>query len=109
MEKTTTSRYEGEDSSNSSESTVFFTEIPSTSSTRDDLVTSETVTMSSSVVTEGYFHEIESTEVYLPTGKSIHDDEVTKEPGDYNQTTKIRPPIFSRVNEDVTEYTTSSG
>jgi len=108
MEKTTTSRYEGEDSSISSESTVFLTEVPSTSSTRDDLVTPEAVTMSSSAVTEGYFHEIESTEVYLPTGRSIHDDEVTKEPSDYNQTTKIHPPIFSRVDEDVTEYTASS-
>lgn len=108
MEKTTTSRYEGERSSISSDSNVFLTEVPSTSSTRDDLVTSEPITMSSSAITEGYETETESTEVvYLPTGRSIHDGEITKEPDDYDQTTKIRPPISSRVDEDVTEYTTS--
>lgn len=104
MEKTTTSRYEGESSSVSGDS-AFLTEVPSTSSTRDDLVTSEPVTVSSSAVTEGYFHETEteSTEVYLPTGRSIHDGEVTKEPGE--QTTKVHSPFSSTVDEEVTEYT----
>lgn len=108
MEKTTTSRYESEGSSISSDSSIFHTEVPSTSSTRDDLVTSEPVTMSSSTVTESYETETEGTEVYLPTGRSIHDGEVTKEPRDYDQTTKIRPPTSSRVDENVTEYPTSS-
>lgn len=108
MEKTTTSRYEGESSSISGDSSVFLTEVPSTGSSRDDFVTPEPVTMSSSVVTESYFHETETegTEVRLPTGRSVHDVEVTKEPADY-QTTKIHSPV-SRVDEDVTEYTTSS-
>lgn len=105
MEKTTTSRYEGESSSISGDSSIFLTEIPSTSSSRDDFVTPEPITMSS-VATESYFHEIEteSTEIYLPTGRSIHDVEVTKEPDDY-QTTKTYSPISSRVDEDVTEST----
>lgn len=106
IEKTTTPRYE--DSSVSSDNSVFLTEVPSTSSTRDDFVTLEPVTISSITVTEGYLHETETegTEVYLPTGRSVHDGEVTKEPGDYDQTTKI--PVSSRIDEDVTEYTTSS-
>ncbi|XP_025993622.2 protein eyes shut [Solenopsis invicta] len=110
MEKTTTSRYEGEGSSSSSDSDVFLTKVPSTSSTRDDLVTSAPVTMSTSILTESYFHktETEGTEVYLPTGRSIHDGEVTKESGDYDQTTKTHPPISSRVDENITEYTTTS-
>ncbi|XP_011880731.1 PREDICTED: protein eyes shut isoform X3 [Vollenhovia emeryi] len=108
MEKTTTSRYEGEGSSVSGDSSVFLTEAPSTSSTRDDLITSSEPITVSSAVTEDYFHktETESTEVYLPTGRSIHDGEVTKEPGGHDQITKIPSP-FSRVDEDVTEYTTS--
>ncbi|KAG5313237.1 EYS protein, partial [Acromyrmex insinuator] len=101
MEKTTTSKYE-----DSSVSSVFLTEVPSTSSTRDDFVTLEPVTISSITVTEGYLHETE-TEVYLPTGRSIHDGEITKEPDDYGQTTKIRLPVSSRI-DDVTEYMTSS-
>ncbi|XP_024880710.1 protein eyes shut isoform X1 [Temnothorax curvispinosus] len=107
MEKTTTPRYEGESSSVSGDSSVFLTEVPSTSPTRDDFVTSKPVTVSSAV-TEGYLYETEteSIEVYLPTGRSIHDGEVTKAP-DYDQTTKIHPPFSSRVDEDVTEYTTS--
>lgn len=104
MEKTTTSQYEGENSSVSSDNSVLLTEVPSTSSIPHDLVTPEPVTMSSSAVTEGYFHKTESTEVYLPTGRSIHDGEVTKEP--YDQTTKIHSPFSNRVDEDVTEYTT---
>ena len=106
MEKTTTSKYE--DSSVSSDSSIFLTEAPSTSSTRDDFVTLEPVTISSITVTEG-LHETETqgTEVYLSTGRSIHDGEITKEPGDYDQTTKIHLPVSSRI-DDVTEYTTSS-
>lgn len=107
IERTTTSRYEGESSSVSGDSSVFLTQVPATTSTRNDLVTSEPVTMSSSAVTEGYSYETEteSTEVYLPTGRSIHDGE-TKEPGDYDQTTKVHSPFSTRVVEDVTEYTT---
>ncbi|KAL6263574.1 hypothetical protein P5V15_006363 [Pogonomyrmex californicus] len=109
IEKTTTSEYEA--SSISGESNVFLTEVPSMSSTgkestRDDFITLEPVTMSPT--TEGYFHETEigSTEVHLPTGRSIHDGEV--EPGDYDQATKIHPPVSDRVDEGTTEYTTSS-
>ncbi|XP_018372289.1 PREDICTED: protein eyes shut [Trachymyrmex cornetzi] len=103
MEKTTTSKYE-----DSSVSSIFLTEVPSTSSTRDDFVTLEPVTISSITVTEGLHEtETEGTEVYLPTGRSIHDGEITKESGDYDQTTKIHLPVSSRI-DDVTEYTTSS-
>ncbi|KAL0099779.1 hypothetical protein PUN28_019889 [Cardiocondyla obscurior] len=109
MEKTTTSRYEGESSSISGDSSIFLTEVPSTSSDPNELVTPESVTVSSSAVTNDYFHktESESTEVYLPTGRSIHDGEFTKEPGDHNQTTKTYTPFSSRVDEGATEYTTS--
>ncbi|KYM94270.1 Protein eyes shut [Cyphomyrmex costatus] len=106
IEKTTTSRYEN--SNISSDSNVFVTEFPSTSSTRDDFVTLEQVTVSSITVTEDYQYETEGIEVYLPTGRSVHDGEVTKEFGDYDQTTKIHLPVSSRIDEDVTEYTTSS-
>lgn len=114
MEKTTmTSGYEDAGSpSVSSESGIFLTEVPqmgftaSKDTTRDDVVTSEVATMSSAA-TEDFSHvtETESTEVYSPTGRSIHDGKVTK--GD-DQTTYS--PASETVDKDltrVTEYMTS--
>lgn len=111
MEKTTTSGYE-DGSSPGSESGVFLTEVPSTDfttskdTTRGDVATPEVATMSSTAA-EGFSHvtEIESTEIYSPTGRSIHDGKVTK---DEDHTTYS--PISERVDENlthVTEYTTS--
>lgn len=113
MEKTTmTSEYEDRTSpSVSSKSGIFLTEIPtgfttSKDMTRDDVMTSEVVTMSSAV-TEAFSHvtETEGVEVYSPTGRSIHDGKVTK---DVDQTTYS--PTSEIVDEDltrVTEYMTT--
>nr|XP_012227830.1 PREDICTED: protein eyes shut isoform X2 [Linepithema humile] len=101
VEKTTT-EYEGSPSSDSG----FLTEVPSTSSAtskdviRDDLVTSEPVTMSSAT-TESYVTDTASAEVYFPTGRSIHDEEVTKEPDDR----MTKPSVSERTDEDVTRVT----
>lgn len=96
-------------SASSAETTAALpTDVPSTGFTGQDDI-SELIT---SAATDGYTHatETRSTEVYLPTGRSIHDGEVTKEPGDYDQTTMY--PVFSdRTDEDATratEYMTSS-
>lgn len=111
-EKTTpTLAYENGGSISSAETVTFPTDTSTTGFTiQDDFVTSEFVT---SVATEGYSHvtETKSTEVYLPTGRSIHDGEITREPGDYDQTTKTTYPFSDGVDEDVTrvtEYVTSS-
>ncbi|XP_014470812.1 PREDICTED: protein eyes shut-like [Dinoponera quadriceps] len=106
----TTSTYGGPLSS--AETAAFPVDVTSTGfTTQGDFITSEFAT---SAATEGYSHavtETRSTEVYLPTGRSIHDGEVT---GDYDQTTKMMYPTnFSdRADEDATrvttEYVTSS-
>lgn len=104
MEKTTAiSEFESSPSA-SSDDNVFLTEVPSTSSTsreviRDGLITSEPVTMSS-VTTESYVTDTASVEAYLPTGRSIHDEEVTKEPDD-----RMTKTISERTDEDVTRVT----
>lgn len=122
---TTTSGYEdGSSTSVSSDVSVFLTEVPSTRSatvrdTQDVLVTSESVTLPS-VTTESHVRTTEtgSTEAYLPTGRSIRDDDVTKEASDrttktyspYDQTTKTYSPASDRTYENVThvtEYTMS--
>lgn len=112
MEKTTTMSGYEDGSSPGSESGVFLTQVPSTDfttskdATRDDVATPEVATISSTAA-EGfsYVTEIESTEIYPPTGRSIHDGKVTK---DDDRTTYS--PVSGRVDEDltrVTEYMTS--
>lgn len=112
MEKTTMMSGLEDGSSPGSESSVFLTEVPSTDfttskdTTRGDVATPEVATMSSTA-TEGFSHvtEIESTEIYSPTGRSIHDGKVTK---DEDHTTYS--PVSERVDEDLThatEYTTN--
>lgn len=118
-EKTTSTSAYADASSSSAEVDVSLTDVHTMVSTtnkditRDGLITLQSVTISSSV-TESYSYttEIKSTEVYLPTGRSIHDGEVTKEPGEYGQTMKTTyPPISDRADGDVTrvtEYVTST-
>lgn len=94
-------------SASSAETAALPTEVPSTVITGQDDI-SELVT---SVTTDGYTHvtETKSTEVYLPTGRSIHDGEVTKEPGDYDQTTyPVSPDGADEDATRITEYMTSS-
>lgn len=110
-EKTTTMSGYEEGSSPGSESGVFLTEVPLTDFmskeiTREDVATPEVAPMSSTAA-EGLSHvtEIESTEIYSPTGRSIHDGKVTK---DQEHTTYS--PTSEGIDEDqtrVTEYMTS--
>lgn len=112
MEKTTTTSGYESSPSVSSDVSVFLTQVLSTSSTtskdviRDDLVTSEPVTMSSATTTEGYVTETASAEVYFPTGRSVHDGEVTEEPDD-----RITKTVISEAADEdmtrVTQYATS--
>ncbi|XP_020287012.1 protein eyes shut isoform X2 [Pseudomyrmex gracilis] len=124
---TTTSGYEDGSSTGASSVSVFLT-VPFARSTtvrdttQDNLVTSESVTLPPSVTTESHFRTTEtgSTEAYFPTGRSVRDDEVTREPSDqttkttysstYDQTTKTYSPATDRTYENVThvtEYTMS--
>ncbi|RLU18492.1 hypothetical protein DMN91_008849 [Ooceraea biroi] len=107
----TTSGYQEVGASSNGE--VFLTEIPSTSlttgreeaSTQSSLLTSESVTISfAPTESRSRVSEAEGTEVYLPTGRSIHDGEGTGRP---DQTTKTYSPSEENATR-VTEYTTIS-
>lgn len=119
---TTTSGYDDGSSTGASSDVSVFLTVPSTKSatvrdtTQDNLVTSESVP---SVTTESHLRttEMGSTEAYFPTGRSVRDDEVTKESSvqttktysSYDQTTKTYSPT-DRTYENVThvtEYTMS--
>lgn len=111
-EKSTTSGYQDISVSDN----VFLTEAPSTSSTtakevvptQNDLLTSESTTISFAP-NESYSRttETEGTEVYLPTGRSIQDDdEGTSRLDGYDQTTKISyTTVSDRTDENVTHAT----